>query len=125
MAGPVPRAPARASVARCRHQPSSEDAIATTRLSVLTRVLGVLVVAIALVAAVVVLSSSSSAPSSCVGTTRTTLGGGLLSAVTTVPGASLTTLPPSHDNDAGRSRIPDATPDADNDSNRARLVCAK
>jgi hypothetical protein len=112
-------------VARCRHRPASEDDIATTRLSVLTRLLGVLVVAIALVAAVAVLSSSSSGPSGCVGSTRTTLGGGLLSAVTTVPGASFTTLPPSHDNDAGRSRIPDATPDADNDTSRARLVCAK
>ena len=37
---------------------------------------------------------------------------------------SFTTLPPSHDNDAGRSRIPDATPDADNDTSRARVVCS-
>lgn len=34
-----------------------------------------------------------------------------------------TTLPPSHDNDAGRSRIPDSTPDADNDASRSLLIC--
>jgi predicted small secreted protein len=27
-----------------------------------------------------------------------------------------TTLPPSHDNDAGRARAPDTTPDADSDA---------
>lgn len=36
-------------------------------------------------------------------------------APTTMPGSSITSLPPSHDNDAGRSRIPDITPDADFD----------
>ncbi len=34
-----------------------------------------------------------------------------------------TTLPPSRDNDSGRSRPPDATPDADNDVMRRTLVC--
>lgn len=34
---------------------------------------------------------------------------------TTTPGTPPTTLPPSHDNDAGRSRIKDITPDADTD----------
>lgn len=87
--------------------------------------LGALVVAVALVMAIVVLVASPGTSRSCVGTTRTTLSaGGLLSTVTTRAGAPLTTLPPSHDNDAGRSRIPDATPDADNDSGRAREVCA-
>ena len=34
-----------------------------------------------------------------------------------------TTLPPSRDNDSGRSRPPDATPDADNDVVRRTLLC--
>ena len=34
------------------------------------------------------------------------------------PGETSTTLPPSHDNDAGRMRIPDAYPDADVDANQ-------
>lgn len=36
---------------------------------------------------------------------------------------SSSTLPPSRDNDAGRSRVPDSTPDADDDAVRSRLVC--
>ncbi len=35
----------------------------------------------------------------------------------------VTTLPPSRDNDAARSRIPDATPDADNDVLRREMIC--
>lgn len=34
-----------------------------------------------------------------------------------------TTLPPSRDNDSGRSRPPDSTPDADNDVLRRTLIC--
>ncbi len=34
-----------------------------------------------------------------------------------------TTFPPSRDNDSGRSRPPDATPDADNDVMRRSLTC--
>ncbi|MHB1905510.1 MAG: hypothetical protein ACYCRG_01210 [Acidimicrobiales bacterium] len=34
-----------------------------------------------------------------------------------------TNLPPSRDNDSGRSRPPDSTPDADNDVMRRTLVC--
>ena len=34
-----------------------------------------------------------------------------------------TTLPPSHDNDAGDGRIPDRTPDADVDANQRHHVC--
>lgn len=33
-------------------------------------------------------------------------------------GSTLSTLPPSHDNDVGRMRIPDAHPDADVDANQ-------
>ncbi|HQU27343.1 MAG TPA: hypothetical protein PLS29_09980, partial [Acidimicrobiales bacterium] len=32
-------------------------------------------------------------------------------------------LPPSRDNDAARSRVPDPTPDADNDVVRRTLIC--
>lgn len=111
-------------VARYRHNRLSEVAISNTRLFTVPRVLGVVVLVVALVAAFVVLSSSAPARS-CVGTTRTTTSpGGLLSTATTKPGTTFTTLPPSRDNDAGRSRIPDATPDADNDTSRAREVCA-
>jgi hypothetical protein len=43
---------------------------------------------------------------------------------TTTPSARPSgTLPPSRDNDAGRSRIPDSTPDADNDKLRSSLLC--
>lgn len=37
---------------------------------------------------------------------------------TTTPGETPTTLPPSRDNDAGRSRIKDITPDADTDASQ-------
>jgi len=39
-------------------------------------------------------------------------------------GVSITTLPPSHDNDVGHGRIPDTTPDADIDANQRHTVCA-
>ena len=92
------------------------------RIFTLPRVLMVTVVLAALVAALIVLSSQASPARSCVGRTQPTTG---LSSLTPATGAStpLTTLPPSHDNDAGRSRIPDATPDADNDTSRSRVVC--
>lgn len=39
--------------------------------------------------------------------------------------AKIKRLPPSHDNDAGRARLPDATPDADYDAGHLRpAVCA-
>ena len=98
------------------------------------RVLMVLVVLVALVAAFVVLSGGAGPAKSCVGRTQAATGlspasltpaAGSSSSLTPVAGSSssLTTLPPSHDNDAGRSRIPDATPDADNDTSRSRVVC--
>lgn len=33
------------------------------------------------------------------------------------------TLPPTHDNDAGKGRIPDAQPDADVDANQRAALC--
>ena len=112
------------------------------------RALMVTIVLVALVAAFVVLSSGASPAKNCVGRTQGTPG--LSSSLTPAGSSSLTpagsasltpasssasltpvagstsftTLPPSHDNDAGRSRIPDATPDADNDTSRARVVCS-
>jgi len=38
--------------------------------------------------------------------------------LTTVTGRPGTTLPPSHDNDVGRMRMPDKTPDNDVDANQ-------
>ncbi|HQT98880.1 MAG TPA: hypothetical protein PLG60_00085 [Acidimicrobiales bacterium] len=39
--------------------------------------------------------------------------------------AKIKQLPPSHDNDAGRARLPDATPDADYDAGHPHpVVCA-
>jgi hypothetical protein len=38
-------------------------------------------------------------------------------------GLPSTTLPPSHDNDAGDARIPDRTPDADVDANQRPQIC--
>lgn len=35
----------------------------------------------------------------------------------------VTTLPPSHDNDAGITRIPDSTPDADSDTRQKPKFC--
>jgi hypothetical protein len=43
--------------------------------------------------------------------------------LTTTREQSSTTLPPSHDNDAGDARIPDHTPDADLDYNQTHHSC--
>jgi hypothetical protein len=45
------------------------------------------------------------------------------SGLTAAKAASSTTLPPSHDNDAGDGRIPDHTPDADVDANQRPHLC--
>ena len=74
---------------------------------------GISLAALAVLVAIVVLVHSSDAsrgvtpiaPSSNLSTVTTT----------STPGSSITTLPPSRDNDAGRSRLPDVTPDADSD----------
>lgn len=36
---------------------------------------------------------------------------------------SVTTLPPTHDNDVGDGRIPDTKPDADVDANQRQALC--
>jgi hypothetical protein len=40
-----------------------------------------------------------------------------------VAGKGYLKLPPSHDNDAGRGRIPDTHPDADFDANQRAALC--
>ena len=46
------------------------------------------------------------------------------SGLTTTHEQSTTTLPPSHDNDAGDARIPDHTPAADLDYNQRHHACS-
>jgi predicted small lipoprotein YifL len=41
----------------------------------------------------------------------------------TAAGKGYLKLPPSHDNDAGRGRIPDTRPDADLDANQRSALC--
>lgn len=38
-------------------------------------------------------------------------------------GKSFLQLPPTHDNDAGKGRIPDTHPDADVDANQRAAMC--
>jgi hypothetical protein len=40
--------------------------------------------------------------------------------LTPVTGSTLSTLPPSHDNDTGRGRLPDLHPDADVDASQCK-----
>ena len=41
----------------------------------------------------------------------------------TLVGKGFAELPPSHDNDVGRGRIPDTHPDADLDANQRTALC--
>jgi len=82
----------------------------------------------AIVTAIVIAGFSLSvSASSTVGTTATCSKstGPLIKASgsTLSKGSSSTTLPPSHDNDAGKGRIPDQTPDADVDANQRPQIC--
>ena len=80
----------------------------------------------AILLSVVLWHSSPSHANACRPLTPSTLASGLTptsAGGTLASGGTVSTLPPSHDNDAGRSRIPDATPDADNDSSRSTGVC--
>ncbi len=91
------------------------------------RVLSVFAVLVLLLAAVVVLLVNGSSSSNCVGGHSSNAFGPVpaLSGLSSIgANISLTTLPASRDNDAGRSRVPDVTPDADNDVYRARVVCS-
>jgi hypothetical protein len=77
-----------------------------------------LVVVAAIGLGVLIASSHHAAPPHrCTTTTMGLAAGGDVS--------SLTTLPPSHDNDAGRSRIPDNTPDADRDTSAMPPACQR
>ena len=81
----------------------------------------------ALVATAIVGCSLLMSACSVVGTTATCSSstGGLIktSGSTLSKGVSSTTLPPSHDNDVGKGRIPDSTPDADVDANQRPHSC--
>jgi hypothetical protein len=82
----------------------------------------------AIVTAVVIAGFSLSMSAySMIGTTATcSKGTGALvqsSGSTLSKGLPSTTLPPSHDNDAGDARIPDRTPDADVDANQRPQIC--
>jgi hypothetical protein len=81
----------------------------------------------AIVAAIVIAGFSLSLSAcSTIGTAACTKSSGALiksSGSTLYKGSSSTTLPPSHDNDAGRGRIPDRTPDADIDANQRPHLC--
>jgi hypothetical protein len=55
--------------------------------------------------------------------TKSTGGVFVSSGLTPSKSVSNTTLPPSHDNDAGDGRIPDHTPDADVDANQRHHIC--
>ena len=81
----------------------------------------------AIVTAIVIAGFSLSLSAcSTIGTAACTKSSGALiklSGSTLYKGSSSTTLPPSHDNDAGRGRIPDRTPDADIDANQRPHIC--
>jgi hypothetical protein len=66
--------------------------------------------------------SSGGNPSACAAGSVTAKGS---SGLTAAKGVSSTTLPPSHDNDAGDGRIPDRTPDADIDANQRHQSCSR
>jgi hypothetical protein len=46
-----------------------------------------------------------------------------LKELVTAAGKGYLKLPPTHDNDAGRGRIPDTSPDADLDANQRAALC--
>lgn len=65
--------------------------------------------------------SSGGNPSACAGGLATEKGS---TGLTGAEGLSSTTLPPSHDNDAGGAHIADNTPDADIDANQRHSSCS-
>lgn len=73
----------------------------------------VAVAAVAIMASVsvVVILNSNNGPRNCVSASRAL-------SLQAAAEKAVASLPPSHDNDAGRARIPDATPDADLDAGR-------
>jgi hypothetical protein len=72
--------------------------------------LAIAVLVLTLLGGVLILGGCSAAPSVICARNPQTL--------TPVTGSTLTTLPPSHDNDVGRARLPDLHPDADVDASQ-------
>jgi len=73
----------------------------------------VLVAAIGVAATLFVINSNTGAKRPCIS-----------AAQALARGRAMAKLPPSHDNDAGRARIADATPDADTDAGHRPRVCS-
>ncbi len=104
--------------------PSADPADPTRRrrLSEGVQVLIATVVALVVIGGGILLYVANEHPSiPC--TVRYVVGGTGLSTVHSNRVGPVTTLPPSRDNDAGRSRALDATPDADNDVLRREMTC--
>lgn len=106
------------------HPPATKDL--TVHLPLDVRRKAGAAVSLALLAASVLLAGCSSGPSASTG--RAGAGNGSLvrssrpTGLIPATGASPTTLPPSHDNDAGWARRPDSYPDADIDANQKALL---
>lgn len=90
--------------------------------AVSTAVATLFVVSLSLAGCSVVGAKSACATGS--GASRLNASSGSLG-LTPAKGVSSTTLPPSHDNDAGRGRIPDSHPDADVDANQRPPICPR
>ena len=90
--------------------------------AVSTAVATLFVVSLSLAGCSVVGAKSACATGS--GASRLNTSSGSLG-LTPAKGVSSTTLPPSHDNDAGRGRIPDSHPDADVDANQRPPICPR
>jgi len=73
---------------------------------------------LALLAGSLFLPGCSTGPSTSTDAPCMTTDGSGLPRLTQVTGSPSTTLPPSHDNDAGGAHIPDVHPDADTDANQ-------
>jgi len=65
-----------------------------------------------------ILGGCSATPSASSASTKSSICARNPPRLTPVTGSTLSTLPPSHDNDVGRMRLPDLHPDADVDANQ-------
>ncbi len=94
----------------------SQRKVLTVRATHITAAV-LLVVGLAVGAVLLVLNTTSSSKP-CISPARAL-------SLNAAAAATIRRLPPSHDNDAGRARLPDATPDADYDAGHPHpVVCA-
>ena len=100
----------------------SPESVGGVRRSNLYRRIAKTALSLTFLGGFLILGGCSATPSASSVSTKSSICARNPPRLTPVTGSTLSTLPPSHDNDVGRMRLPDLHPDADVDANQVPKV---